>query len=351
MIRRSNGKALLLAYGIWYFLSAWVRLGLPPATAAAAVVVAVEVAAEEDPRINEQNERPGTSDGSTGNDGGALATKYRISDPTLGQGKEDNKFRLDYEVSDYINTEKAQFRIHTKDCKGQLSTDDDALKAMLLSSSFQSNSIGDGTQSRILSLGFEFVSEAYEAIRNKKRQQQQGGENDSGKTMTGVLSSYWSKLSSYLVGESNEQGDDDGFDDGKWNVCVRFMVYNLPTSQDESIEVNFKETLVIMNIDDISESSEGSELKPKISTIQLEPVDPVSVEVRIAGRGKVVVEVPIDDGVLNNNEKKGNEDDPPKKELRQDLIQQKLKEMLEKDKLQKKQQQQDKHDDNIQEEL
>jgi hypothetical protein len=65
----------------------------------------------------------------------------------------------------------------------------------------------------------------------------------------------------------------------KYEVCVRFMLYNLPLSNDDAIEVNFVHTQLAIQLD-------GS---GAISDIQLTIPDDIAVKVNVMGRGTAKV--------------------------------------------------------------
>jgi hypothetical protein len=65
----------------------------------------------------------------------------------------------------------------------------------------------------------------------------------------------------------------------KYEVCVRFMLYNLPLSNDDRIEVNFVLTQLAIQLD-------GS---GAISDIQLTIPEDIAVEVNVMGRGRAKV--------------------------------------------------------------
>ena len=341
---------MLVTRAIWYLLLGNIALSLVAPSLPLAVAADEEVASATDDA--------GTPPAGGGS-GGVLSTKFGISDPTLIRSKETNKFRLDYSVSDFINIERAKFRIHTnEDCKGDF-TSEESLHVRFLTSPFESiDHVGDGTKPRILSLGLEFNSIEYQKLLLEKQKEELSSTTTD--TTASSFSYYWSKVSSYVSGGKADEGtnDDDGIGNDKFKVCIRFMIHNLPTNNDESIEVNFKETVVVMDFggentggdnnggDETTTTTTTTTTLPTISDIQLIPVDPVEVEVHIAGSGKVMVQVPTD---KRDEDDSGSEQ--PKQEIRQDLIQQKLKEMLEKDKLKKQQQKQQEQQQQQKEEL
>jgi hypothetical protein len=227
----------------------------------------------------------------------SLASKFAIQEPIFVRTTEiNNKFRLDYPINDLINKEYTKVKVYENDCKQEFVMEGGPLT---MNNSERLSSINENynehsTQQKTVVLEVDFIPGNYRP------------------SWYQVFRSYWTNNKHHEI-----------------EICLRFMIFNRPTTNPNAIEVNFKESIVRMEIE------KGVEEKPtRITNVTIEHVEPVGIQVHVVGESKAQVETDEESTATTTATASTPSSDEPKK-LREDLIQQKLQEMLERDKREK----------------
>jgi hypothetical protein len=222
----------------------------------------------------------------------SFASKFAIQEPKLdGTTENKNKFQLDYPINELITMEYTKVKVYDRDCKQEFVMEGGPLTMNSFErlSSINENGTEDSTQQKFVVLDLDFIPGNYRP------------------SWYQVFRSYWTDNHHY-----------------EFEICLRFMIFNRPTTNPNAIEVNFKESIVRMEIE------RGGEDKPtRITTVTMEHVEPVGIQVHVMGESKAQVEKEKESTGTTNASTPSS--DGPKK-LREDLIQQKLQAMLERDK-------------------